>query len=83
MHYTDSGFYTCTEVSAETLTEKKIAPKIFCGADDADCLPLAKRLFDAAREKCADAELFVLENCRHGFSALSQADEMRNLFCTV
>lgn len=71
------------EVLAETLAEKKIALKIFCGADDADCLPLAERLFDAVREKCADAELFVTENCRHGFSALSQADEMRKLFCNM
>ena len=58
---------------AQTLTaalrQKGIALRIFCGAEDEDCLPLAKQLYDAAGCEGIDVRLTIQENSRHQFPA--------------
>ena len=60
---------------AQTLTaalrQKGIALRIFCGAEDEDCLPLAKQLYDAAGREGIDVRLTIQENSRHHFPAES------------
>lgn len=51
----------------QALRQKDIALRIFCGADDEDCLPLAQELSAAANQAGLDAALTVQENCRHQF----------------
>ena len=51
----------------QALRQKDIALRIFCGADDEDCLPLAQELSAAANQAGLDAALTVIENCRHQF----------------
>ena len=51
----------------QALRQKDIALRIFCGADDEDCLPLAQALSAAANQAGLDAALTVQENCRHQF----------------
>ena len=51
----------------QALRQKDIALRIFCGADDEDCLPLAQELSAAANQAGLDAALTVQENCRHRF----------------
>ena len=51
----------------QALRQKDIALRIFCGADDEDCLPLAQALYAAANQAGLDAALTVQENCRHQF----------------
>ena len=51
----------------QALRQKDIALRIFCGADDEDCLPLAQALSAAANQAGLDAALTVIENCRHQF----------------
>lgn len=51
----------------QALRQKDIALRIFCGADDEDCLPLAQELSAAANQVGLDAALTVQENCRHQF----------------
>lgn len=51
----------------QALRQKDIALRIFCGADDEDCLPLAQELAAAANQAGLDAALTVIENCRHQF----------------
>ena len=51
----------------QALRQKDIALRIFCGADDEDCLPLAQELSAAAYQAGLDAALTVIENCRHQF----------------
>lgn len=55
------------------LRQKDIALRIFCGADDEDCLPLAQELSAAANQAGLDAALTVQENCRHQFPEMSYA----------
>lgn len=47
--------------------EKNIALRIFCGSEDEDCLPLAKRLCELAKREGLDVKLTVQENIRHQF----------------
>lgn len=49
------------------LRQKNIALRIFCGADDEDCLPMAKQLYAAADEAHLDAQLTIQQNSRHQF----------------
>ena len=58
-----------TNVLLRALREKDIALRIFCGADDEDCLPLARQLYAAAAGEHLDAALTVQENTRHQFPA--------------
>ena len=51
----------------QALRQKDIALRIFCGADDEDCLPLAQALSAAANQAGLDTALTVQENCRHQF----------------
>ena len=55
------------EAILQALRQKDIALRIFCGADDEDCLPLAQALSAAAYQAGLDAALTVQENCRHQF----------------
>ena len=57
----------------QALRQKDIALRIFCGADDEDCLPLAQELSAAANQAGLDAALTVQENCRHQFPEMSYA----------
>lgn len=51
----------------QALRQKEIALRIFCGADDEDCLPLAEQLFAAAKKAGLSVTLTVQENSRHQF----------------
>lgn len=57
------------EALIRVIGEKKIALRIFCGADDEDCLPLAKQLYAAAQREGLDAAFTIQENSRHQFPA--------------
>ena len=57
------------EALIRVIGEKKIALRIFCGADDEDCLPLAKQLYAAAQREGMDAVFTIQENSRHQFPA--------------
>ena len=57
----------------QALRQRDIALRIFCGADDEDCLPLAQELSAAANQAGLDAALTVQENCRHQFPEMSYA----------
>ena len=57
----------------QALRQKDIALRIFCGADDEDCLPLAQALSAAANQAGLDTALTVQENCRHQFPEMSYA----------
>lgn len=66
-----------SEALARAIRQKNIALRIFCGADDEDCLPLAKQLYAAVSETGADVTLTVQENTRHQFPArLYTAEEL-------
>ena len=56
------------EAILQALRQKDIALRIFCGADDEDCLPLAQELSAAANQAGLEAALTVQENCRHQFT---------------
>ena len=56
--------------------EKDIALAIYCGADDEDCLPMARRLWEAARAGGVRAALTVQEHLRHQFPAEPYAAEL-------
>ena len=51
----------------QAIREKNIRLKVFCGAEDEDCLPMANRLVEAARKEGIPAELTIQRNCRHQF----------------
>lgn len=52
-----------------SILQKNIALRIFCGADDEDCLPMAKQLYDMANKKCCNVKFTIQENNRHQFPA--------------
>lgn len=49
------------------IEQKNIAVRIFCGSEDEDCLPLAKKLYAVLNQVCPNVTLTVQENCRHQF----------------
>lgn len=49
--------------------QKNIALRIFCGAEDEDCLPAAKQLYAAADKAGLDVTFTIQENSRHQFPA--------------
>ncbi len=49
------------------MRQKDIALRIFCGSDDEDCLPMAKRLYAVSGKEGCDVKLTVQENSRHQF----------------
>ena len=56
-----------TDDLMQALRQKEIPLRIFCGADDEDCLPLAEQLFAAAKREGLSAALTVQEHSRHQF----------------
>ncbi len=50
------------------ISQKKIAVRIFCGAEDADCLPMARQL-SALLQAERNGTLTVQASCRHQFPA--------------
>ena len=51
------------------LRQKKPALRIFCGADDADCLPMAQQLYAWTNQAGLNTQLVVQEDTRHQFPA--------------
>lgn len=49
--------------------QKNMELRIFCGAEDADCLPMAKHLYAAAKQAGCNVTLTVQKNTRHQFPA--------------
>lgn len=52
---------------AHALKEKSVELKIFCGACDEDCLPMAEQLYETANRAGIPAVFTVQEGCRHQF----------------
>ena len=44
----------------QTLREKNIKIRIFCGSDDEDCMPMAKRLYTVTKQAGIDVEFSVI-----------------------
>lgn len=57
------------ETVVRAISQKNIALRIFCGAEDEDCLPMAKQLYAAAKQAGCNVTLTVQENTRHQFPA--------------
>ena len=55
------------EAVVRAISQKNIALRIFCGAEDEDCLPMAKQLYAAAKQAGCNVTLTVQENTRHQF----------------
>ena len=47
--------------------QKNIELKIFCGACDEDCLPMAKQLYEITNREGIHVEFVVQEGSRHQF----------------
>lgn len=47
--------------------QKNIELKIFCGSDDEDCLPMAKKLYESANSEGVHAEITIQKGNRHQF----------------
>ena len=57
----------CAEDVVSALQRKVIDLRIFCGAEDEDCLPMARQLHEAACRAGLRASLTIQEGCRHQF----------------
>ena len=57
-----------TEELVNSVKQKNIALKIFCGSDDEDCLPMAKQLYEVTNRVGIPVELAIQEGNRHQFS---------------
>ena len=57
------------EAVVRAIFQKNIALRIFCGAEDEDCLPMAKQLYAAAKQAGCNVTLTVQDNTRHQFPA--------------
>ena len=57
------------EAVVRAISQKNITLRIFCGAEDEDCLPMAKQLYAAAKQAGCNVTLTVQENTRHQFPA--------------
>ena len=51
------------------ILQKNIELRIFCGAEDEDCLPKAKQLYAVTKQADCNVTLTVQENTRHQFPA--------------
>ena len=51
------------------ISQKNMELRIFCGAEDEDCLPMAEQLYAAAKQADCNVTLTVQENTRHQFPA--------------
>ena len=47
--------------------QKNIELRIFCGAEDEDCLPMAEQLYAVTKQAGCNVTLTVQENTRHQF----------------
>lgn len=57
------------EAVIRAIFQKNITLRIFCGAEDEDCLPMAKQLYAVTRQAGCNVTLTVQENTRHQFPA--------------
>ena len=57
------------EAVVRAISQKNIALRIFCGAEDEDCLPLAEQRYDVTKQAGCNVTLTVQENTRHQFPA--------------
>ena len=57
------------EAVVRAISQKNIALRIFCGAEDEDCLPLAEQLYAVTKQAGCKVTLTVQENTRHQFPA--------------
>ena len=57
------------EAVVRAISQNNITLRIFCGAEDEDCLPMAKQLYAAAKQAGCNVTLTVQENTRHQFPA--------------
>ena len=58
-----------SEDVVRAISQKNIKLRLFCDAEDEDCLPMAKQLYTAARQAGCNVTLTVQENTRHRFPA--------------
>lgn len=54
---------------ARAISQKNMELRIFCGAEDEDCLPMAKQLYSLTKQAGCNVTLTVQENTRHQFPA--------------
>ena len=54
---------------ARAISQKNMELRIFCGAEDEDCLPMAKQLYAVTGQAGCNVTLTVQENTRHQFPA--------------
>lgn len=57
------------EAVVRAISQKNIALRIFCGAEDEDCLPMAEQLYAVTKQAGCKVTLTVQENTRHQFPA--------------
>ena len=57
------------EAVVRAISQKNIALRIFCGAEDEDCLPLTEQLYAVTKQAGCNVTLTVQENTRHQFPA--------------
>ena len=57
------------EAVVRAISQKNIALRIFCGAEDEDCLPMAEQLYAVTKQAGCNVTLTVQENTRHQFPA--------------
>ena len=57
------------ETLVRAISQKKIALRIYCGAEDEDCLPMARQLYAKAKKADLNAAFTIQANSRHQFPA--------------
>ena len=57
------------ETLVRAISQKKIALRIYCGAEDEDCLPMARQLYAKAKKADLNAAFIIQANSRHQFPA--------------
>lgn len=56
-----------TETMVRAVSRKNIVLRIFCGAEDEDCLPIAEQLYVVTKQAGCNVALTDQENTRHQF----------------
>ena len=56
-----------SEDVVRAISQKNIKLRLFCGAEDEDCLPKEKQLYAVAKQAGCNVTLTVQENTRHQF----------------
>ena len=57
------------EAVVRAISQKNMELRIFCGAEDEDCLPMAKQLYAVTKQAGCNVTLTVQANTRHQFPA--------------